>query len=91
MSSAFDSFVPWSTIVVNNPAAVVLRIGINQGSGNPGLFGAADGFTFNGSTYDFEAFNPTKDDCKDGGWATRWTTGTFKNQGACVSYFARLD
>ena len=89
--SAFSSFVPWSAIVAANPDAVVLRYGINQGSGNPGLFAAADGFTFNGATNDFEAFNPTKDDCKDGGWATKWASGTFKNQGACVSYFARRD
>lgn len=27
----------------------------------------------------------TKDECKNGGWA-RFTTPTFKNQGACVSY-----
>ena len=89
--AAFTSYVSWSEIVAANPNAVVLRIGINQGGGNTGLFGAADGFTFNGSTYNFEAFNPTKDDCKDGGWATKWTAGTFKNQGACVSHFARLD
>ena len=89
--AAFTSYVSWSEIVAANPNAVVLRIGINQGGGNAGLFGAADGFTFNGSTYNFEAFNPTKDDCKDGGWATKWAAGTFKNQGACVSHFARLD
>jgi hypothetical protein len=88
---AFNSFVPWSAIVAANPDAVVLRIGINQGGGNPGLYGAADAYSFNGTTYDFEAFNPTKDDCKDGGWETNWAAGTFKNQGACVSHFARMD
>lgn len=88
---AFDSFVAWSQIVDNNPDAVVLRIGINQGGGNAGLFGAADAFAFNGTTYDFEAFSPTKDDCKDGGWNTNFTVGTYKNQGACVSFFARMD
>jgi YVTN family beta-propeller protein len=34
--------------------------------------------------------NPTKDTCKDGGWR-RFVSfpGPFKNQGQCVSYFAK--
>jgi hypothetical protein len=86
---AFDSFVAWSVIAAANPEAVVLRVGINQGGGNPGLYGAADAVAFNGTTHDFELSNPTKDDCKNGGWETNWAVGTFKNQGACVSHFAR--
>ena len=31
--------------------------------------------------------NPTKDDCKDGGWLN-FVSPTFTNQGQCVSYFA---
>lgn len=86
-----DTFVSWSTIAAANPNAVILAIGANQGSGNPGLYGAIDGYVFNGDTYDFELFVPVKDDCKNNGWATKWAPGTWKNQGACVSYFAKID
>ena len=46
----------WAEIVANNPAATVLgAVGINQGSGNPGLTGATDAFTFDETTYNFES------------------------------------
>ena len=86
-----DTFSPWSTFVALNPDAVVLRVGVNQGGGNGGLYGAVDGLTYNATTYDFESFVPTKDDCKNGGWATLFAAGTWKNQGQCVASFARLD
>ena len=44
----------FSEIVANNPDAVVLRYGVNQGSGNPGLSSAVDALTFNSTTWDFE-------------------------------------
>jgi hypothetical protein len=44
----------WDEIVANNPAAVIIGIGVNQGSGNPGLVTSVDAFTFDGATYDFE-------------------------------------
>jgi hypothetical protein len=31
----------------------------------------------------------TKNQCKDGGWETNFASGTFKNQGDCVSFFAK--
>jgi hypothetical protein len=82
---AFDCFTEWDDIVAANPdATIVGGVGVNQGSGNPGLISNVDAFTFNDITYDFEATN-SKDDCKNGGWAG-FANPTFKNQGACVSY-----
>ena len=87
-----DTFVSWSTIIANNPAAVIAGgFGVNQGSGNPGLVSAVDALTFgangNSVTYDFEVLlSPTtKDECKKGGWQT-FNDPTFKNQGDCVSW-----
>jgi hypothetical protein len=76
----------WDEIVTNNPDAVVLAYGVNQGSGNPGLTAAVDALRFSDTTYDFDVAPTSKDDCKKGGWAT-FSQG-FKNQGDCVSYVA---
>ena len=47
-----------------------------------------DNTDVNGSVYDYEFTN--KNDCKDGGWKNfTFPPGPFKNQGQCVSYFAR--
>ncbi|HYP53725.1 MAG TPA: hypothetical protein VEQ42_09310 [Pyrinomonadaceae bacterium] len=90
-----DTFVTWNTIVAANPDAVIVGgVGINQGSGNPGLITAVDKFQFGYGddcfTYDFEPFRvaTTKDACKAGGWqSVRRADGTtFRNQGDCVSY-----
>lgn len=51
----------WDYIVANNPTATILAVGINQGSGNPGLIASTDAFTFDETTYDFEA--DTDGDC----------------------------
>jgi hypothetical protein len=79
----------WDEIVANNPAATILGVGINQGSGNPGLVTSSDAFTFDETTYDFEpTITPaSKDDCKKGGWQ-QFNSPAFKNQGDCVSSFA---
>ena len=45
----------WAEIVANNPDAVILAVGINQGSGNPNLVTAVDAFTFDNDTYNFES------------------------------------
>jgi hypothetical protein len=78
-------------IVAAYPNARALTFAVNQGSGNPGLYAAVDGLTIGGNTYDFGTAVPTKDDCKNGGWATRFPSGTYRNQGECVSFFARRD
>ncbi len=69
------------------PNAVVGEIGVNIGSFNPGYTVATDGVQFNDTTYNFELGRTpaTKDDCKNGGWAT-FNDPAFKNQGDCVSY-----
>lgn len=86
-----DTFVSWNTIVANNPDAVIVGgVGVNQGSGNPGLVTAVDAFTFDTTTYNFELFKvPTdKDQCKNDGYkGLKDAQGnSFKNQGQCVSY-----
>ena len=91
--TAFNSFVPWSTILANNPhAKIVGLLGFNVGSGWTHEFsGNADALTVGVSgtetTYDFEpALTPTdKDQCKDGGWQ-QFNAPAFTNQGQCVSY-----
>jgi hypothetical protein len=48
---------------------------------------SVDNVTINDSIYNFE---PDKASCKNGGWLSFTSApGPFKNQGACVSYFAR--
>ncbi|MGV3641464.1 MAG: T9SS type A sorting domain-containing protein [Adhaeribacter sp.] len=56
---ALDCFVPWNTILANNPQAVIAGgFGLNQGTGNPGLGSAVDVLSIGirGSTtiYDFD-------------------------------------
>ena len=74
------------------PGAVVLGIGVNVGSFNPGYTVAVDGVQFNDTTYDFEVGRrPTnKDECKNGGWMS-FNDPSFKNQGECVSYANAQD
>jgi hypothetical protein len=95
-----DTFPTLAAIKAANPNAVVLSYGINQGGGNPGLIGTADGLTINGTAYDFETVVETeepepvvatsKDQCKDGGFANfvDASGNAFKNQGSCVSFVA---
>ena len=46
-----------------------------------------DNTDINGTLYTYE---PGKDDCKNGGWQNFTSSpGPFKNQGQCVSYFAK--
>jgi hypothetical protein len=75
-------------VVAGNPNAIVLGIGANVGSFNPGYDVGVDGIEFNDTTWNFEIPPPmpsTKDDCKNGGWESY---GVFKNQGDCVSWVA---
>jgi hypothetical protein len=68
---ATTCYQSWSTIVENNPKAVILSgFGVNQGSGSGGLVAATDALAigYNGSTwiYNFEPFRSKKDCKKDG-------------------------
>lgn len=92
---AVDCYVSWSNIVAANPNATILGgFGVNQGSGNGGLFAATDALTLgvDGTTwvYDFEPFRSpaTKDDCKKSGWEDMKAAdgSSFKNQGQCIKY-----
>jgi hypothetical protein len=92
---AVTCYVSWHDIVAANPDATILGgFGVNQGTGNGGLFAATDALTLgvlgNSWTYNFEPFRTpgTKDDCKNGGWQNLTTAdgSPFKNQGQCVSY-----
>jgi len=69
------------------PSAVVLGIGVNVGSFNPGYTVATDGVAFNDTTYDFELGRrpASKDECKDDGWQS-FNDPAFKNQGECVAF-----
>jgi len=82
---AFTGYRTWSQIVADNPNAVVQAAFINQGSGNPGIDANVDAVTLGASgdstRYDFE---PSKDACKDGAWAT----AGFRTQGDCVGALA---
>lgn len=92
-----DDQVTLESIKAENPSAVVLRYGLNQGGGNQGLVGAVDGFTFNGATFDFNSvpepdYVDNKDECKNGGWKAGLNADTnFKNQGDCVSHFEKNE
>ena len=74
------------------PDAVVLGIGVNIGTFNPGYTVATDGVQLNATIYDFEVGRApaTKDDCKDGGWMT-FNDPAFANQGDCVSWVNQRD
>jgi len=57
-------FKTWTEIVANNPDATILGgVGVNQGSGNPGLISSVDAFRFDETTYNFE---PSTDSDGDG-------------------------
>jgi hypothetical protein len=70
------------------PNATVKAFGFSLGSGVYGD-GLINSITFNGTTYTFAAdvVLTSKDQCKNGGWATS-TKPIYKNQGECVSGFA---
>lgn len=71
------------------PNAQVQAFGFSLGSGVFGD-GVINDLTFAGTTYTFRAATVLagKDECKDGGWKTS-TAPVFRNQGECVSSFAR--
>jgi hypothetical protein len=79
-------FYTLAQVQAKYPSAIVLGVGVNIGSNNPSYVTGADGVTFNTTTYDFEPRPSSKDECKNGGWATYGSA--YKNQGDCVSSFA---
>ena len=73
----------------NFPDAQVLAFGFSLGSGVKGD-GVLNAINFNNTRYTFakDVVLTSKDQCKDGGWAASYPT-TYKNQGECVSSFAK--
>ncbi|GAB3318633.1 hypothetical protein GCM10027451_37740 [Geodermatophilus aquaeductus] len=71
------------------PEADVLAFGFSLGSGVKGD-GVIRSMTFAGTTYTFAEHVrlQSKQQCKGGGWATS-TDPVFRNQGECVSSFAK--
>ncbi len=71
------------------PQATVTAFGFSLGSGVLGDY-TIRSITFNETRYTFaeDVTLTSKNQCKDGGWATS-TKPVFKNQGDCVSSFAR--
>ncbi len=69
------------------PNAVVVGIGVNIGTFNPGYTVATDGVQFNDTIYDFELGRrpASKDECKNDGWTT-FNDPSFKNQGECIKW-----
>ena len=70
---AFNCFVPWSTVLANNPNARITRFfGFNDGSGWTGVhYGAADGLTLSvagegSTTFDFDKTVPVRIDLRPG-------------------------
>ena len=68
------------------PDANVLAFGFSLGSGVLGD-GVINAINFAGDRYTFAVIVNSKDDCKNGGWATS-TQPVYENQGQCVSHFA---
>jgi len=70
------------------PTATVRAFGFSLGSGVKGD-GVLNSIEFAGTTYTFSSpvVLKSKDECKNGGWATS-TSPVFTNQGQCVKSFA---
>jgi hypothetical protein len=85
-SAWFGVLDEWRTAF---PSANVLAFGFSLGSGVQGE-GVIDAINFNGTRYTFaqDVVLTSKEQCKKGGWATS-TMPVYKNQGDCVSDFAR--
>jgi len=95
---------PWlnasftSGTATTTPVTVTFSL-INPGSRSPGTYTTTISFTntSNGQgnttrTATLTVNAGTKDGCKDGGWKHYISfPGPFKNQGQCVSYFAKLQ
>lgn len=71
------------------PSAVVKAFGFSLGSGVKGDY-VINAINFAGDRYTFAqaVVLTSKEQCKNGGWMTS-TSPVFKNQGECVSYFAK--
>lgn len=85
-SNWFGTLEEWSDAF---PMANVMAFGFSLGSGVFGDY-VINSITFAGTTYTFaeHVVLTSKDECKNGGWAMS-TMPVYKNQGQCVSSFAK--
>jgi hypothetical protein len=67
--------------------AQVLAFGFSLGSGVKGDL-VIDAINFAGTQHRFAFIVESKDECKNGGWASS-TVATYRNQGECASSFAK--
>jgi len=82
-------YQPWAAAQAQFSGQTVTDIFLVSDNGPSGTQTVQiDNTNVNGTLYTYE---PTsKDDCKDGGWRSFTSApGPFKNQGQCVSYFAK--
>jgi hypothetical protein len=79
-------YMPWAAVVAAYGSYPVTGIQVVTDTGYKFADGVqtvlVDNVQINDDTYTFES----KDSCKNGGWRD---FGTFKNQGECVSFYAR--
>jgi hypothetical protein len=82
-------YEPWATAQAQfsgQEVADIFLVSDNGPSGSQTVL--IDNTNVNGTIYEYEF--ASKDDCKDGGWRNfTFSPGPFKNQGQCVSHFAR--
>lgn len=96
-SAVINKTCPPSMKLSDLPTAYIRAIAINVGDtdgSDTGLAGYLDNVIYttqnNKTIYDFDPSVTSKEECKDGGWMLGLADGsTFKNQGNCVSYFAK--
>ena len=84
----------WSAFRATYPNATMIAVGFNAGSGVSAFSANADDLSITTTLGDTTIYNfehavilAGKTACMDGGWRTS-TSPVFRNQGACVSYFA---
>ena len=81
-------YEPWATTQARLSGANVSAVFIVSDTGGGPQTVTVDNTNVNGSIHDYEF--EAKEDCKKGGWQNfTFAPGPFKNQGQCVSHFAK--
>jgi hypothetical protein len=81
-------YEPWATTQARLSGANVSAVFVVSDTGGGPQTVTVDNTNVNGISYDYEF--ESKEDCKKGGWKNfTFAPGPFKNQGQCVSHFAK--
>jgi hypothetical protein len=81
-------YEPWTTTQARLSGANVSAVFIVSDTGGGPQTVIVDNTNLNGTSHDYEF--ESKEDCKKGGWQNfTFAPGPFKNQGQCVSHFAK--